>query len=145
MATIKPAFNTINLRTIKGETNDCTVRAFAAAADIPYEKAHAIMSKHGRGFGRGTFHATQVKAYAEAGGVLRAIFGTTKGARYRARQEPTVPHEAGITLQTLMEEIPMGRFVCLQRGHAFAIIDKQLADGGALPAGTKITAIYRFG
>lgn len=142
---IRATINTINLRTIQGERNDCTVRAFAAAADIPYEKAHAIMSKYGRGFGKGTNHATQVKAYSEAGGELRAIFGTTKGAKFRAHKEPTVPHEAGITLQTLMAQIPMGRFVCFQRGHAFAIIDKQLADSGALSAGTKITAIYRFG
>ena len=144
MATIKATINTINLRTIQGERNDCTVRAFAAAANIPYDKAHAIMSKHGRGFGKGTHHATQVKAYGEAGGKLRAIFGTTISAKYRARQEPTVPHEAGITLQTLMAQIPMGRFVCVQRGHAFAIIDRQLADGFDLPGGTKIAAIYRF-
>ena len=142
---IRATINTMQLRTVAGETNDCTVRAFAAAANIPYDKAHAIMAKHGRQFGRGTNHATQIKAYAEAGGKLRAIFGTTKGARFRAHKEPTVPHEAGITLQTLMQQIPMGRFVCFQRGHAFAVIDRQLADGGALSAGTKITAIYRFG
>lgn len=141
---IYPAINTLQLRDVAGETNDCTVRAFAAAANIPYTEAHAIMAKHGRKFGDGTRHATQIKAYAEKGGKLKAIFGNTRGARFRAHSEPHVPHEKGITLKTLLDEIPLGRFVCLMRGHAFAIIDRELADGGALPGGTRITAIYRF-
>ena len=141
---IYPTIDTLKLRTVSRETNDCTVRAFAAAAQLPYEKAHAIMAKHGRKFGDGTRHDTQVKAYAEAGGKLKAIFGKTNGAKFRAKKAPHVPHEAGITLKTLLDEMPLGRFVCFMRGHAFAIIDRQLADGAPLPAGTRITAIYRF-
>lgn len=141
---IYPAIDTSKLRDVPRETNDCTVRAFAAAANIPYSEAHAIMAKHGRRFGDGTRHETQIKAYAEKGGKLKAIFGNTNGARYRAHREPHVPHEKGITLKTLLDEMPLGRFVCLMRGHAFAIIDRQLADGCSLPAGTRITAVYRF-
>lgn len=143
---ITPQINTVALRTVPRETNDCTVRALTAAANISYESAHALMAKHGRKFGKGTYHETQVKAYAEAGGELRAIFGTTKGAKYRANEtkQLSVPHQKGITLATLLSEIPKGRFVCIMRGHAFAIVDKQLADGGSLPSGTRIQAIYRF-
>lgn len=141
---IIPVIDTNKLRTVSRETNDCTVRALAAAANIPYDQAHATMAKHGRIFGKGTYHHTQVKAYEEHGGKLRAIFGTTKGAKYRADNVKDVPHVEGITLGRLIKEVPMGRFVCIMRGHAFAIVDRQLADGGPLKAGTRIQAIYRF-
>lgn len=144
---IYPEINTVAMRSVSRETNDCTVRALAAAADIPYSVAHATMAKHGRKHGKGTVHNVQVKAYAEHGGKLRAIFGTTKGARYRAnheKQNSDVPHVDGITLGTLLAEMPLGRFICIMRGHAFAIINRKLADGGPLKAGTRIQAIYRF-
>lgn len=144
MSFIRPTINTLAMRTVPRETNDCTVRALAAAANISYDQAHATMAKHGRKFGQGTYHDTQVNAYEEHGGELRAIFGTTKGAKYRANKVENVPHVEGITLGKLMEKIPMGRFVCIMRGHAFAIVDRQLADGGPLKAGTRIQAIYRF-
>jgi len=141
---IHPAVNTQALRTVPRETNDCTVRALMAAANISYDQAHATMAKHGRRFGAGTRHNTQVAAYAEHGGELRAIFGSTKGARYRANHAENVPHVDGITLGKLIEKIPMGRFICIMRGHAFAIVGRQLYDGGALAAGTRIQAVYRF-
>ena len=145
MKLIQPSINTAAMRTVPRETNDCTVRALMAAAGISYDLAHATMAKHGRKFGKGTHHKTQVAAYAEHGGELRAIFGSTKGARYRANSVgDDVPHVEGITLGKLIEGIPMGRFVCIMRCHAFAIINRQLADGGALKAGTRIQAIYRF-
>lgn len=144
MKLIKPTINTQEMRTVSRETNDCTVRALMAAANIPYDVAHATMAKHGRKFGKGTTHRVQVAAYAEHGGELRAIFGNTKGARYRANIVDDVPHVEGITLGKLIEGIPMGRFICIMRGHAFAIINRQLADGGSLKAGTRIQAIYRF-
>lgn len=141
---IQAQINTVALRTVPRETNDCTVRALMAAANISYDAAHSLMAKHGRKFGKGTYHETQVKAYEEAGGDLRAVFGTTKGAKYRANKTKDVPHQKGITLASLLAEIPNGRFVCIMRGHAFAIIDRQLADGGSLPGGSRIQAIYRF-
>lgn len=144
MNLIYPSINTAKMRTVSRETNDCTVRALMAAANITYDQAHATMAKHGRKFGKRTYHDTQAKAYTEHGGELRAIFGTTKGARYRANKVDNVPHVEGITLGKLLERIPMGRFVCIMTGHAFAIIDRQLADGGPLKAGTRIQAIYRF-
>lgn len=144
MAYIRAAVDTLALRTVPRETNDCTVRALAAAANIDYSLAHRLMAKHGRQFGQGTRHECQLKAYTEAGGELRAIFGHDKGAKYRARLSPDVPHVEGITLKVLLEQIPMGRFVAIVRQHAFAIIDRQIADSGALKAGTRINAIYRF-
>jgi hypothetical protein len=144
MNLIHPSINTVKMRTVSRETNDCTVRALMVAANISYDQAHATMAKHGRKFAKGTYHDTQVKAYEEHGGELRAIFGTTKGARYRANKVENVPHVEGITLGKLIDRIPMGRFVCIMNGHAFAIIDRQLADGGPLKAGTRIQAIYRF-
>lgn len=93
---------------------------------------------------KGTYHETQRKAYAEHGGELRAICGSTRGARYRARNSDNVPHVEGITLAKLLTTIPMGRFICIVNGHAFAIVDRQLADGSPLRAGTRIQAIYRF-
>jgi len=144
MSYISPAINTIALRTVSRETNDCTVRALMAAADISYAQAHATMAKHGRKNGTGTTHRVQLDAYTEHGGQLRAIFGSTKGAKYRANIAKDVPHVEGITLGRLIAEIPMGRFICIMRGHAFALIDRKLADGGPLKAGTRIQAIYRF-
>ena len=88
-------------------------------------------------------HCT-LQAYTEAGGELRAIFGSDKGAKYRAAQSPDVPVTDGITLKTLLEKIPMGRFIVIVRCHAFAIVDRKVADSGALKAGTRINAIYRF-
>ena len=144
MSYIKPEINTATIRTVSRETNDCTVRALAVAANIPYDQAHALMAKHGRKFRQGTMHKTQLKAYTEAGGELRAIFGSDKGARYRALQSPDVPVTDGITLKTLLEKIPMGRFVVIVKGHAFAVVNRKVADSGMLKAGTRINAVYRF-
>lgn len=144
MKLIHPSINTAAMRTVPRETNDCTVRALMAAAGISYDEAHATMRRHGRVNGQGTRHDTQVAAYAEHSGKLKAIFGSTKGARYRANKCDDVPHVDGITLGTLIKEMPLGRFICIMRGHAFAIINRQLADGGALKAGTRIQAVYRF-
>lgn len=144
MRSIQATINTIAMRSVPRETNDCTVRALAAAANISYAAAHATFAKHGRTNGKGTSHDVQMLAYTEHGGELRAIFGSTKGARYRANKVENVPHVEGITLGKLMEKIPMGRFICIMRGHAFAIVDRQLADGGSLRCGTRIQAVYRF-
>ena len=50
-----------------GERNDCTVKALAVAARIPYEEAHKTLRGYGRRNGRGFYHHFIVKDLKERG------------------------------------------------------------------------------
>ena len=130
----------------KKENNDCVVRAFMAALDIPYDQAHAWVKKNmQREDRKGTFTVKYSKN----------IIGKTKNG-YKVSYIGTHPSKEGInsrigsskilvnkqykkatgyTLKSFMENNPVGRFVLIVQGHAVAVVN------GVLYANTNENAI----
>jgi hypothetical protein len=117
----------------KKEDNDCVVRAFMAALDIPYDKAHAWVKKELRRQDRkGTFtnaYAKKIIGRTKNGYKISFIgahpsrnmqysVGSNKMLINRQYKKPT-----GYTLKSFMENNPVGRFVLIVQGHAVAVIN----------------------
>jgi len=118
----------------KKENNDCVVRAFAAALDLPYNQAHAWVKKElKRQDKKGTF----VSAYC------KNIIGKTKNGKkinymgaHPSRDflkhsigsdkilvNKQYKKATGYTLKSFIENNPVGRFMLIVQGHAVAIVN----------------------
>lgn len=94
-----------------GETNDCTVKAVAALANVPYEYAHMHMKAIGRRKGRGP---------------------TWKGF-YKGLRNMNLWYERayipGKTVRTLQKNLPSkGRYLIIVSGHVLAAVDGKVID-----------------
>ena len=132
------------------ESNDCVVRAFAAALDISYDSAHGwVKRKFSRKFGKGThttLHIQNVLGKVKNGYKLKAYgchpdkkhimecrgFKVATNPRYKNKQ-------VGYTLKSFMESHPKGRFFVIVERHAVAIVDGVLYGNGA----EKWNGLYR--
>jgi hypothetical protein len=95
------------------EHRDCTIRALAASAGIPYEYAHKIGREAGRKNGHG-FCPKKLLKYA------KKEYGITyKKKRYK-----------NVTIQRFIKENPTGRYYVATNKHAFAIINGTIYDTG---------------
>lgn len=118
----------------KKENNDCVVRAFMSALDIPYNQTHAWIKKYLK---REDNKATYVFAY------IKDILNVTKNG-YKISfigSHPSKTHinsvigsnkvlvnkqykkSTGYTLKSFIENNPVGRFVLIVQGHAVAVVD----------------------
>ena len=100
-------------RTVQGEKNDCVVRSFAKAMDLPYDVLHKICEKRGRKPGRG----------------MNVSFDMMKGKRaVTIKGFLCVKHvrKTQMTIPKFLKKNPTGTFVCIIVGHAFTIIDGRL-------------------
>jgi hypothetical protein len=117
----------------RSENNDCVVRAFMAALDLPYDKAHAWVKKELK---RENNKGTYTYAYG------KNILGKTKnglkigfiGAHpshnmkhavgsNKVLANPKYKKQTGYTLKSFMEDNPVGRFVLIVKGHAVAVVN----------------------
>lgn len=105
---------------------DCTVRALATAAGIPYADAEAIALAAGRGLGR-RFKSETLIAHAKRRGY---IFRKVKG-------KPR-------TVARFAKEHPAGRFYTHKSGHAFAMIDGVRSDSFPGRTGCRITGAWEY-
>jgi hypothetical protein len=124
------------------ETKDCTVCALANATEMPYEKAHALLKKHGRKDRKGAYFPTMKAAYEEAGFALYGVYGTTKSARYTARvanQEAQI----GTTLAKLLPKLGFGEYIVNTTGHAVAVVNGKIIDTFDNPAGKRVVAVFK--
>ena len=118
------------LRQIYQETNDCTVKAIAAACDVSYGKAHRTLAKLGRKQGRGVTMATMTQAMERLG------FGVNL---YNAMN-----HEAiGTTIKRFTREHATGKYIICSKGHAMAVVNGELIDWTADTAGRrKVVSVW---
>ena len=124
------------------ETKDCTVRALANATEMPYEKAHALLKKHGRKDRKGAYFPTMKAAYEEAGFALYGVYGTTCAARYTARITKREA-ETGTTLAKLLPKLGMGEYIVNTTGHAVAVVNGKIIDTFDNPAGKRVIAVFK--
>jgi hypothetical protein len=95
------------------DKRDCTIRALAISAGIPYETAHDIGAKAGRKNGCGFYPDTLLKAAKKQIGL------TYRKKRYKK-----------VTIQRFIKENPTGRYYVATNCHAFAIINGHIYDTG---------------
>jgi len=89
----------------KDECRDCTVVALSLAGNVPYEKVHLAFMHAGRKDGHGIHTPPIIRKVCKELG-LKALYAKKKG-----------------TINTFIKQRPKGKFFCLRRGHAFAVID----------------------
>ena len=96
----------------KKETNDCVVKAFMVALDLPYAYAKNIINttKNGKKI---TFIGTHPSR-----SFFKHSFGSDKVLVNKQYKKPT-----GYTLKSFMENNPVGRFVLIVQGHAVAVVN----------------------
>ena len=95
------------------EKGDCTIRALAISAGIPYEYAHKIGREAGRKNKKG-FQPKKLLAYA------KKEYGITyKKKRYKS-----------VTIQRFIKENPTGHYYVATNRHAFAVINGTIYDTG---------------
>ena len=95
------------------DEKDCTIRALAISAGIPYKYAHKIGREAGRKNKKG-FHPEKLLKYA------KKEYGITyKKKRYKS-----------ITIGRFIKENPTGRYYVATNKHAFAIINGTIYDTG---------------
>lgn len=106
------AFSTNDAGRVASEHNDCSVRAWAIAKQLPYAEAHAAFKAAGRpDRGRTPWR------------VSVAVMGQPT---FQPRWKSDCP-----TYAQWVRENPAGRWVVIVRGHAFAVVDGVHLDMGA--------------
>jgi len=108
------------------EANDCTVRALQAAAQIPYEQAHAALAAAGRAKGKSVSFFTADAAYRPLGGKWVCL----------AVLRPT--------LAQFTRSLPSSRCVALVRGHALAMVDGAQHDMHVNGARRRVLGYWKF-
>ncbi len=118
----------------KREKNDCVVRAFMGALDLPYERAHGFVKKNfNREFGKGTYTTMYIK-YAlgkTKNGMKLKPYGchpdfeyTMKAKGFKVITNPKYKRKAvGYTLKSFIEAHPKGRYFVILEGHAVAVVN----------------------
>lgn len=97
------------------DRNDCGVRALAWAANIKYAEAHEAFRIHaGRKKGQGVYDHQ----------IDEAIKGIAGEGKIKIIEKKFI-HQ---TINRFVDENPEGRFYCVVRGHAFAIVNGIVYD-----------------
>lgn len=148
MPKVKPiakseTFNALNtVAFLKGETNDCGVKAISLAGRIPYDQAHAMAAAKGRK-AKACMWRSDIKACIEATGKKltridpREIIATYPGVHGRVLKSITTHHP-----RRFAKVWPKGTFLLFQSGHVSVVIDGTLHDW-AVNNAKIVTEIYR--
>ena len=136
----------------KTETNDCFVRAFAAAADVDYDTAHSFVKKtFGRPDKKGTANYQIIKTMAELqqNGLtignrkydVEVIARPLLTNRYKLHGEII---DRKKTVKSFIKSLPKGNFIVCVSQHAFAVKDGVLIDnkGEEFRPTRKVLAAY---
>jgi len=113
----------------KSETNDCVVRAFMMALDLPYEKAHKFVeTKLNRKPRKGTYTRAFMKNILgrQKNGYKMTLMGFHPKYQRKGEKKlvnPKYKKETGYTVKSFMEQHPTGRYFMVVRGHALALVD----------------------
>lgn len=130
----------------KFESNDCTVRALANAANMPYDEAHQKFAEVGRMPHCGARQTQFSKVYLESGFSLVGVFGTTKSSKAAQINllnfVDEVPFFVGTTLKNFLKKNQDGSFIAIMDGHAFAIVDGDLVDKTEIKENSRICIIF---
>lgn len=103
-----------------GEGNDCTVKAVAIACQVPYEEAHAYLTKLGRRKGRGWYHASHMRGAKFVKGYIDNL--DKLGIEY------TSVDFNSRTVSQIERELKDGNYIVQVNGHALALVNGKVED-----------------
>jgi len=133
---------------IAGEKNDCAIRAAVNVTGKDYQYVHDIFNFYGRKLGHSSVGPVWIKSYNQLGLKPMYSFGSTNAAKYEVRMYDgllgiELIKKPGITIKKFLKCFPVGKFLCMSRNHAFAIIDGELIDHITLLINTRITIVFK--
>lgn len=106
----------------QADRNDCAVRAYALAADLPHPVARERFAQAGRVAGKGTYHHT-----------IAAVVG--RSADHLGR---------GATLGWWLKTYPRGRWLIVVTGHALAVVDGVVHDLNEFKPRSRVLMAWRL-
>ena len=128
--------NYIESTIAKRETNDCVVRAIAAASGWEYDKAHKFVAdefKRENRKGTRFFNSTMVKlANNDCRLNRKKITTISKGVMKNGKSR--------MTIGSFVKQYDKGTYILTVRGHAFSIKDGEVIGGNRQDA-TKMRCI----
>jgi hypothetical protein len=111
-----------------------------------YQKVHDVLEFYGRKTGFGAKNHVWIPAYKQLGLVPIGSYGKCRNVWAErcefGRINIDVPELPGITIKSFLKKHPVGRFVCMSRRHAFAIVNGALIDHTNLLINTRITVAF---
>lgn len=123
------AISTSQSELAKSEKNDCVVRAFMMALDLPYDKAHKFVeTKLKRQPRKGTYTRSYIKNILgrQKNGYKMRLMGFHPKYQREGQKKlvnPKYKKETGYTVKSFMEQYPKGRYFMIVKGHAVALVD----------------------
>jgi hypothetical protein len=107
------------------DKDNCTIRAFALGFGMPYKDAHYMGEIAGRNHGEGFW--------------MHKIMNKAREFGYEFCE-----YKAEMTLKKFLDTYPLGRYICVRSGHAFAVIDGKVYDEITNAPNCKIYRIFRI-
>jgi hypothetical protein len=123
------------------EENDCVIRAVCNIGLADYETAHEVSSKNGRTIRKCCTFKTADSTYKHFGLKIKSVHKGTKMAKYVSFVKKA-DLEKHTTVSQFINENPSGKFICITKTHAFAVVDSCLVDKTAISKQTKIVCVY---
>lgn len=107
------------------DDNNCTIRAFAIAYGIPYKDAHYMGELAGRPKGEGYW--------------MYKIMDKAREFGY-----DSIELNGYGTLSAFLKKNNIGKFICVRRGHAFAVIDGKIYDTITNKGQCKLIRVFKI-
>lgn len=117
---VKPHFKGVLAPKGLDEKNDCSVRSLANVTGMLYSDCHAVTERLGRGFGCSMDARNLASACMRLGGRIKLID----------------------SLQD--SRLNNGKFIIIQEGHCFAMIDGRIIDTQPNDLDKKLFGIFEF-
>lgn len=115
------------------ESADCTVRAYAKVADIPYDFAHEILQGLGRKFRKG-FPFREVTLWDRS--FTRPPEMESESGKWHPGYRPT--------LASFIKSHPIGRYAVVVPGHVMALVDGVVYDEMVPKPGRRVRRAYKY-
>ena len=112
----------------KSEVNDCVVRAFMSALEIPYDNAHQyVKEKLYRENKKGTYTRRYIDEIVGTQKNKKKLvhLGYHPSVAYGGKKliNPKRKGNVGYSIQSFMEQYPTGNYVIIVKGHALGLVN----------------------
>lgn len=135
---VNQKYSSFSSKLAQSEKNDCFVRALAVAGEVDYHTAHQVASEEfKREYKQGTQNLAIVTSFlkAEQAGLslgrktvkVKVLGKKDIKNKYKVKGEVIWRQK---TVKSFVEAHPKGNYIVSVPGHAFAVIDGELADWG---------------
>lgn len=129
---------------VSRDRNDCTLRALCNVTGKSYSDLEGEFLNHHQYSHSTGFRAAGFTGIYEKHGVkLIGSFGRTKAAKFFQFATGAASTNKGVTAGTFIRDNPKGKYVLVDGTHAFAVVDGQIVDTGAVNANTRVVLAYK--